>query len=76
MRACAVLPYSWLHMNDNIMDPFHVHVLHSTISGIQFHDQFALMPKVDFFHADHGVCYSAIASARATGGKWIAFHRG
>ena len=24
--SLAVLPYSWLHMNDNIMDPFHVHV--------------------------------------------------
>ena len=58
--SLPVLPYSWLHMNDNIMDPFHVHVLHSTISGIQFHAQFALLPKVDFFYADHGVCYSAI----------------
>jgi hypothetical protein len=42
------------------MDPFHVHVLHSTLSGIQFHEQFALLPKVDFFYADHGVCYSAV----------------
>lgn len=58
--SLSVLPYSWLHMNDNIMDPFHVHVLHSTISGIQFHEQFALLPKVDFFAADHGVCYSAV----------------
>ena len=58
--SLPVLPYSWLHMNDNIMDPFHVHVLHSTISGIQFHEQFALLPKVEFFHADHGVCYSAV----------------
>jgi phenylpropionate dioxygenase-like ring-hydroxylating dioxygenase large terminal subunit len=58
--SLPVLPYSWLHMNDNIMDPFHVHVLHSTISGIQFHEQFALLPKVDFFHADHGMCYSAV----------------
>jgi hypothetical protein len=37
-----------------------VHVLHSTFSVIQFVQQFALMPKVDFFQADHGVCYSAI----------------
>jgi phenylpropionate dioxygenase-like ring-hydroxylating dioxygenase large terminal subunit len=58
--SLAVAPYSWLHMNDNVMDPFHVHVLHSTLSGIQFHEQFALLPKVDFFHADHGVCYSAV----------------
>jgi phenylpropionate dioxygenase-like ring-hydroxylating dioxygenase large terminal subunit len=58
--SLAVLPYSWLHMNDNVMDPFHVHVLHSTISGIQFHEQFALLPKADFVYADHGVCYSAV----------------
>ncbi len=58
--SLQVVPNSWLHMNDNIMDPFHVHVLHSTLSVIQFHAQFALMPKVDFFHADHGICYSAV----------------
>ena len=58
--SLSLVPYSWLHMNDNIMDPFHVQVLHSTFSGIQFHQQFALMPKVDFFAVDHGVCYSAV----------------
>ena len=58
--SLAVVPYSWLQMNDNIMDPFHVQVLHSTFSGIQFHQKFALMPKVDFAAADHGVCYSAV----------------
>jgi phenylpropionate dioxygenase-like ring-hydroxylating dioxygenase large terminal subunit len=57
--SLAVAPYSWLHMNDNVMDPFHVQVLHSTFSGVQFHPTFALMPKVEFFYADHGVCYSA-----------------
>jgi nitrite reductase/ring-hydroxylating ferredoxin subunit len=59
-RSLSVVPYSWLHMNDNIMDPFHVQVLHSTISGPQFHPQFALMPKVDFYPVDDGVCYSAV----------------
>ncbi len=54
-----VVPYSWLHMNDNVMDPFHVHVLHSTFSGVQFAPGFLVMPTVDFFYADHGVCYSA-----------------
>jgi nitrite reductase/ring-hydroxylating ferredoxin subunit len=54
-----VAPYSWLHMNDNVMDPFHVYVLHSTFTGVQFAQQFALMPKVDFFTTDEGVCYSA-----------------
>ncbi len=55
-----VVPYSWLHMNDNVMDPFHVQVLHSTFSVVQFAPQFALMPKCDFFYADHGVCYTAV----------------
>jgi phenylpropionate dioxygenase-like ring-hydroxylating dioxygenase large terminal subunit len=58
--SLRVVPYSWLHMNDNVMDPFHVQVLHSTFSGVQFHKTHALMPKVDFFYADHGVCYSAV----------------
>jgi phenylpropionate dioxygenase-like ring-hydroxylating dioxygenase large terminal subunit len=57
--SLEVAPYSWLHMNDNIMDPFHVHVLHSTFSGVQFAEGFLVMPTVEFFYADHGVCYSA-----------------
>jgi nitrite reductase/ring-hydroxylating ferredoxin subunit len=58
--SLQIVPYSWLHMNDNVMDPFHVMVLHTTFSGVQFHQQFAVMPRVDFFYADHGVCYSAV----------------
>ena len=57
--SLEVVPYSWLQMNDNVMDPFHVHVLHSTFSGVQFAPGFLVMPKVEFFFADHGVCYSA-----------------
>ncbi len=57
--SLAVAPYSWLHMNDNVMDPFHVQVLHSTFSTVQFVPQFALMPKVEFFATENGVCYSA-----------------
>jgi nitrite reductase/ring-hydroxylating ferredoxin subunit len=58
-NSLAIAPYSWLHMNDNVMDPFHVQVLHSTFSTVQFVPQFALMPKVDFFQTEEGVCYSA-----------------
>ena len=57
--SLATAPYSWLHMNDNVMDPFHVHVLHSTFSTVQFVPEFASMPKVDFFPTENGVCYSA-----------------
>ncbi|HXU21511.1 MAG TPA: Rieske 2Fe-2S domain-containing protein [Verrucomicrobiae bacterium] len=58
-NSLEVAPYSWLHMNDNVMDPFHVQVLHSTFSTVQFVPQFALMPKVEFFTTENGVCYSA-----------------
>ncbi len=55
-----VVPYSWLQMNDNVMDPWHVHVLHSTLTGPQFAAEFSLLPEVRFFHSDYGVCYSAV----------------
>lgn len=56
------VPYNWSHMVDNIMDPMHVQVLHSTFSVVQFVPQFALMPTVDFFRVENGVCYSAVRS--------------
>lgn len=49
------VPYSWLQMNDNIMDPFHVQVLHSTFSVVQFAEEFAVMPKVDFMRTESGL---------------------
>lgn len=57
--SMPVAPYSWLHMNDNIMDPFHVQVLHSTFSQVQFVDSFKVMPKVEFEYIDNGVIYKA-----------------
>lgn len=53
-------PYSWLHMNDNVMDPYHVYILHSKMTGPQFAREFELQPKVKFFKTDKGVCYSAV----------------
>jgi nitrite reductase/ring-hydroxylating ferredoxin subunit len=54
-----VLPYSWLHMNDNVLDPFHVQVLHSTFTVVQFAAEFKVMPTCDFVRVDDGVYYSA-----------------
>ncbi len=54
-----VVPYSWLHMNDNVMDPFHVQVLHTTFSGTQFVREFEVMPKVEFNEIEGGVIYQA-----------------
>jgi hypothetical protein len=41
------------------MDPFHVPILHTTFSGVQFVPEMAVMPKVTFAHADHGMKYIA-----------------
>ncbi len=54
-----IMPYSWLHMNDNVMDPFHVQVLHTTFSGVQFVKEFGVMPTVDFEYVPDGVIYKA-----------------
>jgi phenylpropionate dioxygenase-like ring-hydroxylating dioxygenase large terminal subunit len=54
-----VVPYSWLHMNDNVMDPFHVQVLHTTFSGTQFVREFEVMPTVRFDEIGAGVTYTA-----------------
>ena len=54
-----VVPYSWLHMNDNVMDPFHVQQLHTTMSVVQFVQEFEVMPTVDFRYIDNGVIYDA-----------------
>lgn len=55
-----IAPYSWLHMNDNVMDPYHVYILHAKMTGPQFAREFELQPKVKFFKTDEGVCYSAV----------------
>ncbi|MFZ1991708.1 MAG: Rieske 2Fe-2S domain-containing protein [Alphaproteobacteria bacterium] len=54
-----VVPYSWLHMNDNVMDPFHVQQLHTTMSVVQFVQEFEVMPTVDFRYISNGVIYDA-----------------
>jgi nitrite reductase/ring-hydroxylating ferredoxin subunit len=64
------VPYSWLQMNDNIMDPFHVQVLHSTFSVVQFAREFAVMPQVDFVRTPSG---SKAVSTRILGDQ--AFER-
>jgi len=54
-----VVPYSWLHMNDNIMDPFHVQVLHTTFSITQFVREFEVTPTCEFEYIPEGVIYKA-----------------
>ena len=41
-----IIPCNWLQHYDNLVDPFHVVILHSSFSGTQFVEQMALMPQV------------------------------
>ncbi|MDR1968804.1 MAG: Rieske 2Fe-2S domain-containing protein [Burkholderiaceae bacterium] len=41
-----IIDFNWLQHYENLVDHFHVVVLHSTFSGIQFIEQLAQMPEV------------------------------
>ncbi|MBC7471352.1 MAG: aromatic ring-hydroxylating dioxygenase subunit alpha [Ramlibacter sp.] len=41
-----IIPCNWLQHYENLVDPFHVVILHSTFSGTQFVEQMAVMPQV------------------------------
>jgi nitrite reductase/ring-hydroxylating ferredoxin subunit len=41
-----VIPCNWLQHYENIVDPFHVVILHSSFSGTQFVPEMAVMPQV------------------------------
>jgi nitrite reductase/ring-hydroxylating ferredoxin subunit len=50
-----VIPCNWLQHYENLVDPFHVVVLHSTFSGTQFVEQMAVMPEVSWEPSEIGV---------------------
>lgn len=58
-NAPSVVPCNWLQDYENVMDPFHVQVLHSTFSGVQFSENFIKMPRVEWSYIDEGVIYHA-----------------
>jgi len=59
-----VAPYSWLQNFENVMDPFHVVILHSRFSGVQFREQMATMPAVQWEPCDHGVMYRSVRQSK------------
>ena len=50
-----VIPCNWLQHYENLVDPFHVVILHSSFSGTQFVERMALMPEVTWDIAEHSV---------------------
>ncbi|GAB3200128.1 aromatic ring-hydroxylating dioxygenase subunit alpha [Nocardioides hungaricus] len=51
----AVLDFNWLSHWENVMDPFHVPILHARFSGNQFVPEMAIIPEVEFSYVDDGV---------------------
>lgn len=50
-----IIPCNWLQHYENLVDPFHVVILHSSFSGTQFVEQMALMPEVKWETAELSV---------------------
>jgi len=51
----AIIPCNWLQHYENLVDPFHVVILHSSFSGTQFVPQMGLMPEVEWAETPLGV---------------------
>jgi phenylpropionate dioxygenase-like ring-hydroxylating dioxygenase large terminal subunit len=50
-----VIPCNWLQHYENLVDPFHVVILHSSFSGTQFVPEMAVMPQVTWDIAEQSV---------------------
>lgn len=50
-----VIPCNWFQHYENLVDPFHVVILHASFSGTQFVPQMAVMPKVEWDTTEHTV---------------------
>jgi len=62
-----LVPCNWLQHWENVVDPFHVPILHGSFSGAQFVAQMAAMPKVKFETTPRGVKVESLRPAE--GGK-------
>ena len=51
----AQLDFNWLQHWENVMDPFHVPILHARFSGNQFTPEMALIPEVSYEYTSLGV---------------------
>lgn len=50
-----VIPCNWMQHYENLVDPFHVVILHSSFSGTQFVEEMAVMPEVNWENTESGV---------------------
>jgi phenylpropionate dioxygenase-like ring-hydroxylating dioxygenase large terminal subunit len=50
-------PCNWLQAWENMVDPFHVQILHAPSSGVQFHSTYMILPTVEFERVQNGVIF-------------------
>ncbi len=55
-----IAPCNWLQHWENIMDPFHVPILHASFSVSQFVKEMAILPEGDWEYVPLGVRYTGI----------------
>ncbi|MDB5943622.1 MAG: phenoxybenzoate dioxygenase [Ramlibacter sp.] len=55
-----IIPCNWLQHYENLVDPFHIVILHSSFSGTQFVPQMGLMPEVTYETAAQTVRYTSV----------------
>jgi len=63
----VIAPCNWLQHFENVVDPYHVPILHGSFSGPQFVEQMAAFPKVKFEYGQQGV--KAISARPGPDGK-------
>lgn len=54
------LDFNWLQHWENVMDPFHVPILHARFSGNQFIPEMAILPECTFSYTEQGVRVTSI----------------
>ena len=50
----VIVPCNWLQHYENLMDPYHVPILHGSFSGNQFVPEMGVMPQVEFSPTPRG----------------------
>jgi phenylpropionate dioxygenase-like ring-hydroxylating dioxygenase large terminal subunit len=53
--GAAVAPCNWLQHFENVLDAYHVPILHGTFSGTQFTEAMNKMPRVKWDYTERGV---------------------
>jgi phenylpropionate dioxygenase-like ring-hydroxylating dioxygenase large terminal subunit len=49
------MPCNWVQTYENVVDPFHVFILHSTFSAVQFAELMAIRPEISWEATEHGM---------------------